>query len=291
MRLATILPRASVEAVPVVAAPDGTWIELAGLIGREATRLEAVLPWLLAHGSHVPDRAAKWKGPRYRPSEFSFLPPVVRPPVVREFEAFRPGVHGEPPRFFFANPHALAGHNAQVVPPAGCAELDFGFGLGAIIGHGARDIAPARAWDHVIGFTIVNATCARDLERAERAAGLGPAKARDFSTTVGPWLVTRDEFALCLDGEELTLNLSARLNGRELARGDAAKLTHSIPQLIAQASRDADLYPGDLIVTGAAVSLAGLGAVKASEWLQPGDVVELEVERLGLLRTRIGARK
>lgn len=291
MRLATILPRASVEPVPVVAAPDGTWIELAGLIGREAMRLEAVLPWLLAHGSHVPERAAKWKGPRYRPSEFSFLAPVVRPPSVREFDAFRPGANGDPPCFFFTNHHALAGHNAQVCPPAGCAELDFGFGLGAIIGHGGRDIAPARAWDHVIGFTIVNATCARDLERAERSTGLGPAKARDFSTTVGPWLVTRDEFALCLDGEELTLNLSARLNGRELARSDAARLVHSIPRLIAQASRDADLFPGDLIATGAAVSLAGLGAAKAGEWLQPGDVVELEAERIGLLRTRIGARR
>ena len=150
MRLATILPRASVETVPVVAAPDGSWIELPALIGRDAGRLEDALPWLLAHGAHVPERAAKWKGPRYRASEFSFLPPVVRPPSVREFDAFRRVVNGDPPRFFFANHHALAGHNAQVCPPAGCTELDFGFGLGAIIGHGGRDIAAARAWEHVI---------------------------------------------------------------------------------------------------------------------------------------------
>ena len=291
MRLATILPRASIEPVPVVAAPDGTWIELPGLIGRDAARLEDVLPWLLAHGSHVPERAAKWKGPRYRASEFSFLPPVVRPPALREFEAFQPAAAGSPPGFFFANHHALTGHNAQVCPPAGSAELDFGFGLGAIIGHGGRDLAPARAWEHVIGFTIVNATCARDLERAERTTGLGPAKARDFATAVGPWLVTRDEFALCLDGEELSLDLSARLNGRELARGNMASLQHSIPRLIAHASRDADLFPGDVIATGAAASLAALGAGKSGEWLQPGDVVELEIERLGLLRTRIGVRR
>jgi len=291
MRLATILPRASVEPVPVVAAPDGTWIELAGLIGREAPRMKYALPWLMAHGTHVPERAARWKGPRYRASEFSFLPPVVRPPALREFDAFQPVANGDAPRFFFANHHALTGHNAQVCAPAGSTELDFGFGLGVIIGHGGRDILPARAWEHVIGFTIVNAVCAHDFLRAETAAGFGPAKARDFATAVGPWLVTRDEFALCIHDEELSLDLSARLNGRELARGDTAALRHSIPRLIAHASRDVDLLPGDLITTGAVTSLAALGAANGSGWLKPGDVVELEVERLGLLRTRIGARR
>jgi fumarylacetoacetate (FAA) hydrolase len=291
MRLATILPRASVEPVPVVAAPDGTWIELAGLIGREAVRLELVLPWLMAHGAPVPARAAAWKGPRYRPSEFSFLPPIVRPPTVREFDAFRPAVNGAAPGFFFVNHHTLVGHNAQVIAPAGCAELDFGLELGVVIGHGGRDITAGRAWEHVIGFTIVNALCARDLLRAERAVGGGPAKARDFATAVGPWLVTRDEFKLFLSGEELSLDLRAALNGRELTRGSTETLTHSIPQLIAHASRDVDLFPGDVIATGAAASLAALGSDGLAAVLNPGDVVELEIEGIGLLRTRIGARR
>ena len=290
MRLATILPRTSVEPVPVVAAPDGTWIELAGVIGREAPRMKPVLPWLLGHGTHVPERAAAWKGPRYRASEFAFLPPVVQPPTVREFDAFRPEAHGNAPGFFFANHHALIGHNAQVFSPAGCAELDCGLALGVIIGHGGRDIAPARAWTHVIGFTVVNLLCAHDLLRAERAAGFGPAKARDFATAAGPWLVTRDEFALCLHGEELSLDFHARLNGREFAHGNTAELRHSIPRLIAHASRDADLFPGDVIATGAACSLFAPGAENAGGGLKPGDVVEFELERIGLLRTRIAAR-
>src|SRR5436190_24193627 len=88
MRLATILPRACIEPVPVPAAPDGTWIELAGLIGRDAPRMKPMLPWLMAHGRPQPDRIAAWKGPRYRESEFTFLPPVVQPPSFRDFYAF-----------------------------------------------------------------------------------------------------------------------------------------------------------------------------------------------------------
>src|SRR5258706_14155873 len=88
MRLATILPSASLEPVPVVAAPDGSWIELAALIGREVPRIRPALPWVMAHGRPSPERIATWKGPRYRESEFSFLPPVVRPPSFRDFYAF-----------------------------------------------------------------------------------------------------------------------------------------------------------------------------------------------------------
>ena len=291
MRLATILPHASVEPVPVVAAPDGTWIELAALISREAPRMKFALPWLMTHSAHVPERAAGWKGPRYRASEFGFLPPVVRPTAFREFDAFRSGTDGAPPGFFFANHNTLAGHNAAVAAPAGCTELDCGLALGVIIGHGGRDLEPARAWEHVIGFTIVNLLCARDLLRAERAAGFGPAKARDFATAVGPWLVTRDEFTLSLHGEELSLDFRARLNGREFARGNTAALHHAIPRLIAHASRDVDLNPGDLIATGAACTFLAPGAENPGGGLNPGDVVEFEVERIGLLRTRIAAAR
>ena len=304
MRLASILPSASVESVPVAAGPDGTWIELAGLIGRDAPRMRSVLPWLMVHGGNLAERAAAWRGPRYRESEFSFLPPVVRPRAFRGFSAFEqhakaagllrrgelPAEWYAAPQFHFSNHNALVGHNLAVPPPAGCAELDFELELGVVIGHGGRDISPARAWDHVIGFTIVNDLTARDLERAEQAVGLGPAKSKDFATAVGPWLVTRDVFADRIVGEKLTLEMSARVNGRELSRGNLAALYHSIPRLIAQASRDAELFPGDLIGTGAvgSGSLLDVGPEKAGGWLKAGDVVELEVERIGLLRTRIG---
>ena len=288
MRLASILPSSSVELVPVASAPDGTWIELAGLIGREAPRMKYALPWLMVHGGNLAERAAAWSGPRYRESEFSFLPPVVRPHSFRDFHALAAG--DDPPGFHFANHNALVGHNAAVPPPAGCSELDFELELGVIIGHGGRDIAPARAWEHVAGFTIINDLTARDFERRERAAGLGPSKSKDFATAVGPWLVTRDEFADRIAGEKLSLKMTGKLNGRELLRGTTATLRHPIPRLIAEASRDAELFPGDLIGTGpiGSGSLLGLGADK---WLRTGDVVELKAERIGVLRTRVAARK
>src|SRR4051812_29793280 len=88
MRLATILPRGCLEPVPAAAANDGTWIELAGLIGREARGMKPTLPWLMAHGRPKPERIAAWSGPRYRESEFSFLPPVVRSISFRDFDGF-----------------------------------------------------------------------------------------------------------------------------------------------------------------------------------------------------------
>jgi fumarylacetoacetate (FAA) hydrolase len=164
--------------------------------------------------------------------------------------------------------------------------------LGVIIGRGGRDIAPARGWEHVAGFTIVNDLTARNLQRSELAVGLGSTKSKDFATAVGPWLVTRDVFTDRIAGEKLTLEMSARVNGRELSRGNVASLYHAIPRLIAQASRDAELFPGDLIGTGTvgSGSILDLGSEKVGGWLKAGDVVELEVERIGVLRTRIARR-
>ncbi len=307
MRFATILPRASVEPVTVAAAPDGTWIELAGLIGREAARLELVLPWLMAHGAHVPERARDWRGPRYRESEFSFLPPVVRPPAFRDFYAFEqhvrtarrrrglevPPAWYEVPVFYFSNPNSLVGHDAEVAAPAGSAELDYELELGIVIGHGGRDIPAERAWSHVAGFTIINDLSARDLQRREMSVGLGPAKGKDFATAVGPWLVPREAVADRIQGETLSLAMTGRVNGRLLSQGTTASLYHSIPRLIAHASSNVELFPGDLIGTGTVGSgcILEIGPEQAGGWLAEGDVVELEIERIGVLRTRIVAAR
>ncbi len=306
MRLATILPRGSAEPAPVAAAPDGTWIELAGLIGRQAPRMKYALPYVALHGPHLAERAAAWKGPRYRESEFSFLPPVVKPPAFRDFYAFEqhvktaraqrglevPPAWHEIPVFYFSNHNALVGHEAEVCAPTGSTELDYELELGVVIGHGGRDIAPERAWEHVAGFTIVNDFSARDLQRKEMTVGLGPAKAKDFATGVGPWLVTRDEVADRIAGEKLSLAMSARVNGRELSSGNVESLHHPIPRLIAQASRDAELFPGDLIGTGTVGTgcILELGPENTGGWLKPGDTVELAVERIGVLRHHVVAR-
>jgi fumarylacetoacetate (FAA) hydrolase len=249
---------------------------------------------------------AAWRGARLQSDNCVLLSPIVRPPSFRDFYAFEshvktarakrglevPSAWYDVPVFYFSNHNALVGQDAPVYAPAGCQELDYELELGIVIGRGGRDIPPAKAWEHVAGFTIVNDLSARDLQRVEMTVGLGPAKGKDFATAVGPWLVTCDEFADRIAGEQLSLEMSARVNGRELSRGNVASLHHSIPQMIAHASRDADLYPGDLLATGTVGSgcILELGPENTGGWLKPGDIVELEIERLGVLRTRIVAR-
>jgi fumarylacetoacetate (FAA) hydrolase len=301
MRLATILPRGSLEPVPVASAPGGTWIELAGLIGREANQLRPALAWLTAHQRPLPERAAAWHGPRYRESEFAYLPPVVRPPTLRFFEGneaaarARMARHGGAPGpgwaarpgFFFGNPTAIAGHGSEFPAPADGAALDFEAQVGVVIGQTGRDLAPGDVWAHVFGFTLLLALRRRDAEPAEGEAGLGPGKSADFATIVGPWLVARQALARAIVGERLALPVRARLNGRDDITGDLRELTHSIPRMLAEASRGVTLYPGDLIGTGAVAPRAG----EPGRWLRAGDVVECEAEHLGTLEVRIAAEK
>ncbi len=305
MRFATILPRASVEPVAVASAPDGTWIELAALTLRRERRLEETLPWVMSHLEQLRERAAGWRGPRYRESEFEFLPPVVRPAAFRDFDAFEehvgavrrrvgqviPGAWYEAPAFAFANRLALVGHGASVRYPAEARELDFGLALGIVIGRRGRDISPERAWEHVAGFTIVNDLSARDLEQRALPAGLGPSKGKDFATAVGPWLVLRRELEARIEGERIHLKMTARMNGAVVGGGSTGSLYHTVPRMISHASQDAELFPGDLLSTGAVGGGCLLEAGANGEgWLKAGDEVELEVECIGTLATRVAGR-
>jgi 2-keto-4-pentenoate hydratase/2-oxohepta-3-ene-1,7-dioic acid hydratase in catechol pathway len=295
MRFATLQPRTDSPAIVATSDSDQAWREVA----------VADLVSVLADPATMA-RVSAATGRRWRDGEFDFLPPIPRPPAFRDFYAFEQHVKTarakrglemipawyDVPVFYFSNHLSLIGHDAPVHAPAGCAELDFELELGIVIGAGGRDIAVERAWEHVAGFTIINDFSARDLQRKEMSVGLGPAKGKDFATAVGPWLVTREEFVDRLEGERLTLEMSARLNGREISRGNVATLYHSIPKLIAHASRDATLYPGDLIGTGTVGTgcILELGPEKTGGWLKPGDVIELEIERIGVLRNRIEGR-
>lgn len=233
--------------------------------------------------------------------------PPPRPGTFRDFYAFEqhvakcrakrglemlPGWY-EQPVFYFSNPTTLVGHEAAVHAPAASRELDYELELGVVIGRAGRNISAGHAWDHVAGFTIVNDFSARDLQRREMAVGLGPAKGKDFATAVGPWLVTPDEFQDRIDDDgRLRLEMAARVNGRELSRGNAADMYFTWPRIIEHASRDATLYPGDLLGSGTVGTgcILELGPENTGGWLKPGDVVELEIERLGVLRTPIVAR-
>ena len=312
MRLTTAyifaLPR------PVVQLRTGRWVPLRDLFDwRGADAVPPFVDSLTEAVAHVRDVKAGVAEFRHDSStglpteQLWFWSPLLSPPAFRDFYAFEQHVATcrakrglemvpqwyEQPAFYFSSPASLAGHDAPVYGPAGCQELDYELELGLVIGKGGRDIRREDAWDHVAGFTIVNDFSARDLQRREMAVGLGPAKGKDFATAVGPWLVTLDEFRDRIDAEgRLHLEMTARVNGRELSRGNAADMYFTWPRIIEHASRDATLHPGDLLGSGTVGTgcILELGPENTGGWLKPGDVVELEIERLGVLRTPIVAR-
>jgi len=220
----------------------------------------------------------------YPLGEVDLRPPVLQPPAVRDFYAFEQHVKTarasrglevppewyEIPVFYFSNPAAIYGPEDDIPKPPDTSELDYELEVAAVIGAEGR----------IGGFTIMNDWSARDLQRAEMKVDLGPAKGKDFATSLGPVVVTPDEF----DGTAGTM--LARVNGEERSRGSLADMHHSWDAIVAQAARNAHLRPGDVLGSGT----VGTGCILEhgdGRWLQSGDVVELEVEGIGLLRNRV----
>ena len=214
------------------------------------------------------------------------LAPVRRPPSVRDFYAFEEHVKNaravtgrgeiapewyEIPTFYFSNPSAIYGPGDEIPYPEGTKKLDYELEVAAVIG----------ADGAIGGFTVMNDWSARDLQRKEMKVGLGPAKGKDFATSLGPVVVTPDEF----DGSHAVM--TARVNGEERSRGNMGDMYHSWDAIVAHASRNTELRPGDILGSGT----VGTGCILEhgdERWLQPGDEVELEVEGIGVLRNRIG---
>jgi fumarylacetoacetate (FAA) hydrolase len=184
----------------------------------------------------------------------------------------------EQPVFYFSNPAAIYGPEAEIPYPAGSEELDYELEVAAIVGAEGR----------IGGFTVLNDWSARDLQRRELKVGLGPAKGKDFATSLGPIVVTADEFA----GDEA--EMVARVNGEERSRGNLRDLYFSWDEIRRQAARNTHLRAGDVLGSGTVGTgcLLELSSSPAwdGRWLQPGDVVELEVEGIGVLRNRVGPR-
>jgi 2-keto-4-pentenoate hydratase/2-oxohepta-3-ene-1,7-dioic acid hydratase in catechol pathway len=324
MRHGTIIPENGATALPAVSVDTDRFVGLHAFLSffgskelpeNPAAPLEQFLPILMPRLSEFTRKLSDWPehekvfqkrgGKSFRAQKL--LPLIIRPSTFRDFYAFEQHVRTarsrrgldmvaawyEIPVFYFSNPNSFIADNETVVAPAGSQELDFELELGAVIGKRGRDIPAAKAWEHVAGFTIINDFSARDLQRSEIEVGLGPAKGKDFATAVGPMLITRDEVSDRINGENNSLEMRARLNGRNLSNGNSSALHHSFPKMIAQASRDADLFPGDLIGSGTIGTgcILELGAENTGGWLKPDDVVELEIEKLGVLHTRVTGRK
>jgi 2-keto-4-pentenoate hydratase/2-oxohepta-3-ene-1,7-dioic acid hydratase in catechol pathway len=186
----------------------------------------------------------------YPLADVVFRSPVHRPPNVRVFGSV------DPPRFTFGNTTWISGNGDEIALPADLGPVSYGLAVAAIIG----------AEGTIGGFTVMNDWTAFELEPDD------PAKSKDFATTLGPWLVTPDEF-------EGTGALVARVNGQEYAHGDLSDMRLSWDELVADAARNTTLRPGDVLAAGIATGDVAL---------KPGDIVELEVEGIGTLKNALG---
>jgi fumarylacetoacetate (FAA) hydrolase len=241
----------------------------------------------------------------FRLADVQIAPPPSNVVSLRDFYCFEEHVRNarltrgldmmpewyDQPVFYYSNTHAICGPNAVVDYPKRTRMLDFELEIAAIIGERGRDIPVERAERYIAGYTIMNDWSARDVQRKEMAVGLGPAKGKDFATSLGPLLVTPDELEDRREGKGYDLEMIVRRNGKEITRNNWKTITFSFSEMISRASEDCMLYAGDVIGSGTVGlgCILELGADNVGGWLQPGDVIELEVERLGVLRNTIGA--
>ncbi len=238
--------------------------------------------------------------------DLAFGPPILRPPSLRDFYAFEGHVRtmwerrgGEVPEawyrlpiFYFSNVSEVRGPDDPVWAPAGSVELDYELEVAALVDTPAVDLAADHAEEAIGGYTIFNDWSARDLQREETAVRLGPAKGKDFASSFGPWLVTSDELADARHGTAYDLAMKAEVNGTETSRGRWSDAQFSFGEMVARASADAHLRPGDLIGSGT-VGTGCLLEVRDStlgRYLEPGDQVVLRIERFGALATPVVMR-
>ena len=247
-------------------------------------------------------------------ADVQLLAPVV-PRAVRDFVAFEEHVEGvsagvegkshvaeewyQAPTFYFTNPHTILGPGEPVRPPV-TERLDFELELAAVIGGAAgsdgSNLAPEVAASHIFGYTIMNDWSARDLQAREMKVRLGPAKGKDFGTSLGPWIVTADELAPYLDADGfLALRAEVYVNGELIGHDLVSNMGWPFPVLVAYASRNSRVAPGDVLGSGT----VGNGGCLGELWgrngsltpppLAEGDEVRMVVEGIGELSARVGA--
>jgi 2-keto-4-pentenoate hydratase/2-oxohepta-3-ene-1,7-dioic acid hydratase in catechol pathway len=230
--------------------------------------------------------------------------PILQPPTVRDFMVYEGHASAggtrqlsdawyRLPIFYFSNPLCIFGPEGAVPYPSASEQLDYELELAAVIGREARNVAEADAFSYIAGFTIFNDWSCRDLQRDEMEARLGPAKGKDAASSLGPWIVTTDELAPFIRDGRLHLRCTLKVNGVQWMENNAGIMHHSWGAMIERASRDSRLVPGDVLgsgtVTGGSIGEATRNGFPA-RYLEPGDVVEIEVEGIGVLRNTIAPK-
>ena len=236
-------------------------------------------------------------------SDLAFGPPILQPPTFRDFYAFEqhvgtmwkrrdmeiPEAWYRLPIFYFSNVSEIRGPDDPVWAPRGSDELDYELEVAAVIDTPVRDLDAGRGEEAIGGYTILNDWSARDLQREETTVRLGPAKGKDFASSIGPWLVTPDELADARSDKGYDLAMTATVNGDELSRGTWSSAHFGFGEMVERASADVRLRPGDLIGSGTVGTgcLLEIRDEKLKRYLEPGDTVTLAIERLGELSARV----
>ena len=193
-----------------------------------------------------------------------------------------PDVWYEMPIYYKGNHRSVIGQGATVEWPAYTKKLDYECEIAAIVGKHGRDLSSEDAERAIFGYTLMNDWSARDIQAREMQGWLGPAKGKDFATSLGPCIVTADEFV------PSTVDLTARVDGEVWSKGSLDGMRWSFADMIAHVSQGEDVYPGDVYGSG---TFGGGCGLDLGRFLEPGQVVELEDTGIGVLRNRVGRPK
>ncbi len=248
---------------------------------------------------------------------YELLAPVPHPSSCRDGYAFRQHVAAarrnrrvemiaefdQYPIFYFTNHNAIQGPGEIECMPDHFQKLDFELEVAVVIGRKGRNITAAEADNYIAGYMIMNDMSARTLQMEEMLLNLGPAKGKDFSTVIGPWLVTPDELEEYSTapkaghtGKTYNLEMTCTVNGKQVSAGNMADMDWTFAEIIERCAYGADILPGDVIGsgtvgTGCFLELNGTGLLNdpnyQPQWLQDGDVVEMEITGLGRLSNTI----
>jgi 2-keto-4-pentenoate hydratase/2-oxohepta-3-ene-1,7-dioic acid hydratase in catechol pathway len=240
-------------------------------------------------------------------TDLAFGSPILQPPSLRDFYAFEqhvatmwrrrdmpiPDAWYRLPIFYFSNVSEIRGPGDPVWAPKGSNELDYELEIGALIDTPVRNVSAQRGEEAIGGYFVMNDWSARDLQRDETTVRLGPAKGKDFATTLGPYLVTPDELASVRSSKGYDLAATAMINGGVVSRGSWRDIHFSFGEMVERAAADVQLRAGDVLGSGTVGGCCLLEVKDDSgfgRYLEPGDTVTLKVDRLGELASPVIAR-
>jgi len=238
--------------------------------------------------------------------DLRFGPPILRPPAFRDFYAFErhvatmwqrrggevPDAWYRLPIFYFSNTSEIRGPSEPVWAPEASIELDYELEVGALVDTPAFNLPADRAEQAIGGYFVMNDWSARDLQRDETSVRLGPAKGKDFATSIGPWLVTPDELADKRAGKGYNLAMTADVGDVRTSSGAWSDIAFSFGEMLARACADVHVRPGEILGSGTVGGgcLLEIKDEALGRWLQPGDTVSLSIERLGTLTSPVVER-